>query len=520
MSDENHDRQHNPELEDDHHGWGRGFALPLDPNARPADIRIRQTDWDALLGHLLGDGREHAAMLVCGLRETSDTLTYLVRDLVLLTPSDYVDRGAVHLSVAPTTLARVAKRARLLDTAVIMTHSHPFPGSVVASGIDLRTEADLGRRVLTSRTEKPVGALVVGPDGLDGRSWTPAGAGPLSALTVIGDTLTRYAVTSHAVSPSQGAHSGDGTGADVATPSVAPAREGESATARQELLWGASGQQILLDSHVVVVGAGGTGSHVATQLAHLRVGRLTLIDHDVIEMSNLSRILGLGPDDVGRSKVEALADQLSRIHPGATIETYAASVLDIDPAILTAADVIVCATDGHGSRSLLNDLAHQYYVPVVDLGVEVVPGDAFRAGGGVRVLRPGSGCLWCAQTLSPALVREEYLSEFQRTQEAERGYLRGATAAAPSVIALNGVVASLAVMEVCQLLVGMLGAGRDRLLYRAEMRALSTTGMTPRAGCPVCGNEEESGKPVGKGDAARVKTRWRKVPAWGAQRLR
>jgi molybdopterin/thiamine biosynthesis adenylyltransferase len=434
-------------------------------------------------------------------------VTFLVREMVLLGPDDYLDRGALHLSVAPTTLARAAKRARLTDSGLVLVHSHPFPGRVAASQIDLRTEADLCRRVLPARTGKPAAALVVGPDGADARIWTERGAGTFDIIRVIGERIECVAATSYGVPPAP-----DGLGDKVIDAETHGRRLGESATARQELLWGAVGQQTLSRSKVVVVGAGGTGSHVATQLAHLRVGRLTLIDHDHVEVSNLSRIIGLGPADVGYAKVEALADRLRRINPDAQITGIVASVLDVDPQVLTDADVIVCATDGHGSRSFLTELCAQFYVPVIDLGVEVVPGDRFRAGGGVRVLRPGSGCLWCAETLNSNLVREEYLSEHDRDLEAVRGYLRGDGEPAPSVVALNGVVASLAVMEICQLLVGMLGTARDRLLYRSEQRALSTTALRRQPGCHVCGDAGV----LGQGDAARVKTRWRKQPARGA----
>ena len=483
---------------------GDTFSLPVDDSAKPGDLRILDANWNNLLEHLLGDGHEHAALLLCGQRETDDKVTFLVREVVVLAAEDYLDRGTLHLSIAPTTLARVAKRARLLNAGVIMAHSHPFPGRVLASKIDLRTEADLCRRVLPARTGKAAAALVVGPDGVDGRIWTAAGAGPFDRIRVVGESVRQFAVTSHGLPAST-----------TSWLSPQPESPGEGATARQELLWGAAGQSLLQDAHVVVVGCGGTGSHVATQLAHLRVGRLTLIDDDVVEISNLSRIIGLGPDDVDRSKVDALADQLRRTNPDCVIEPVQASVLDVDPRVYTGADAIICATDGHGSRSLLTEVANQFYVPVVDLGVEVVPGEAFRAGGGVRVLRPGRGCLWCAQTLSPALVREEYLSQAKRNLEAERGYLRGHTEQAPSVVALNGVVASLAVLEVCQLLVGMLGSGRDRLLYRSERRALSTTGLHSRDECHVCGDAGVRGQ----GDAVQIKTRWRMLPARGAQRL-
>lgn len=477
------------------------FTLPIDEEARPGSMRIPQAQWAKLLEHLLGDGDEHAALLVCGLRQDSTSVTFLVRELVLLAPDDYLDRGALHLSVAPATLARAAKRARLTDSALVLVHSHPFSGRVTASQIDLRTEADLCRRVLTARTGTPAAALIVGPDGVDARIWTSGGAGRLEMIRVIGDSIEQVTPTSYGIPTSGMAATGEDS-----------SRTEGSATARQELLWGAVGQRTLNRSKVVVVGAGGTGSHVATQLAHLRVGHLTLIDHDHVEASNLSRIVGLGPEDVGRAKVDALGDRLRRINPVAVISGIVGSVLDVDPDILTEADLIVCATDGHGSRSFLTELCAQYYVPVVDLGVEVVPGARFQAGGGVRVLRPGMGCLWCAQTLNANLVREEYLSDDDRALEINRGYLRDHHEPAPSVVALNGVVASLAVMEICQLLVGMLGTARARLLYRGEQRAVTTTGIGQQPGCHVCG---ETGI-IGRGDAARLKTRWRKRPVHGA----
>lgn len=465
--------------------------IPTDPAAQGADLRILDADWRQLTGHLLADGHEHAALLICGVRRHRGAVTYLVQQIVPLSGADFLDQGPDHLSVAPMTLARYAKRARSTGAAIVLVHSHPFPGTVAASDIDLRTELDLCRRVLTARTGAPVAALVVGPDGIDARSWTPEGATPLHTVRVIGERVSTIASGSRGVS--------------AACPTVrdAPTQDVEGTTDRQELLWGQHGQQRLRQAHVVIVGCGGTGSHIALQLAHLRIGRLTLIDDDRVEPSNLSRILAATPADVGRLKTEVLADICRRINTDLEVVGLPASVLDVDPAEYTNADVIVCATDGHGSRSLLTEVAVQYLVPMVDLGVEVVGTDAFRAGGGVRVIRPGHGCLWCAQTLSPAQVREEYLSPDQRATEVRRGYIRESTEPAPSVVALNGVVASLAVLEVCQLLVGMLGSGRARLLYRAERRALGTVALPSDPACHVCGDRGV----LALGDARPVTTR-------------
>lgn len=468
-------------------------ALPQDTDTAPSMIRFLQRDWQHLRSELLDDGHEQSAFLFCGHRRSDGHVTYLVRNVQILDSEDYLDRGALHLSISPVALARAAKKARLDNQSVIIVHSHPFGGPVAASPIDLRTEIDLCGRVLPSRTGQSCAAMVLGPDSVDARAWTANGASPITRIDIVGDQLTHI----------------DATSRGVHTPVPAPSQNAEAvdgATARQELLWGQKGQDSLRGSHVSIVGCGGTGSHVAAQLAHLRVGRITLIDHDRLEDSNLSRVIGSSPADVGRFKVDVLADFCRRINPDIHITAVPGSVLDVNPAHYIDADVVVCATDAHGSRSLLTEGSAQYLVPVVDLGVEVDPTDHnFRAGGGVRVLRPGHGCLWCAGTLSAALVREEYFTDPERDLERQRGYLRGSDEAAPSVVALNGVVSSLAVLEVCQLLVGMLGTSSDRLLYRAEQRRLTTVSMRSNVDCHVCGT---SGL-LAVGDNRRLPTRWR-----------
>jgi len=91
--------------------------------------------------------------------------------------------------------------------------------------------------------------------------------------------------------------------------------------------------------------------------------------------------------------------------------------------------------------------------------------------------------------LDAGLVREEFLSMADREREMELGYLRGQNVQAPSVIALNGVVSSIAVMEACNLLIGMFGTSPSRIVYRAEARALNTVQSEADSSCYVCGNQ-------------------------------
>jgi molybdopterin/thiamine biosynthesis adenylyltransferase len=445
----------------------------------PAELRLTDTQWAQLRAGLLGDDDEHAALLICGYLAAGDDQVLLCRRVHQLSPAELLEESQRHLAIAPTTLARAAKAARAEQGTVVVCHSHPVPGPVHSSPLDLDTESELCGRALWGRlAPRPVAALVLGPDGLDGRLWQDGRSRPLDRVRVVGDQIRM-------LPPPLGGQVGD-------------------EVARQVLAWGEGGQRGLAAARVAVVGVGGTGSQVAVQLAHLGVGELVLVDPDRVEVTNLSRLVGATRADVGRAKVGVLAAAARAINPTVTVQAVPASVLDIDPGLLAAADVVVCATDGHGSRALLTELAQQYLVPVVDLGVEVVPDPrGLRAGGGVRVLRPGGWCLHCAGTLDAGLVREEYLDDTERALEAERGYLRGANTPAPAVISLNGVVASLAALEVCQLLVGFLGGGGGRLLYRAEARALTTASVTRRPACYVCGE----GGLLGLGDARRLPTR-------------
>jgi molybdopterin/thiamine biosynthesis adenylyltransferase len=429
-----------------------------------AELRIIQAHWDELTSHLLADGDEHAALLFCGWSLGTARPALLTRRVQILGPEDFLHEGALHLSIAPTTLARATKLAAADSATLVLCHSHPWPGTTRPSALDLKTEADFCGRVLPGRLKNaPSGGLVLGVDDVSARLWHAGVPEPLK-VRIIGDETRYWPEPADAPSP--------------------------ASVARQVLAWGGLGQSRLQRSSVAVVGAGGTGTHVATQLAHLGVGRIVLIDHDTVEATNLSRLVGARPSDVGRLKVDVLAEALRDINPDVSVATHPESVLDLDPADLVDADVIVCATDGHGSRALLTELSQQYLVPVVDLGVEIVPTAAgVQAGGQVRVLRPGRGCLHCVGTLDAALVREEYMSEAEREVERTRGYLRGIEAPAPAVISLNGVVASLAVLEVCQLLAGFLGSSNDRILLRAHRRAVTTASVNRAEDCFVCGSD-------------------------------
>lgn len=153
---------------------------------------------------------------------------------------------------------------------------------------------------------------------------------------------------------------------------------------------GIEGQQRLIAASVAIVGAGGLGSPAAMYLAAAGVGKLSLIDHDAVELSNLQRQLLHGTGDVGRPKTDSAAERIQSINPGVAVVRYQTR-LDSDNAleILAGHDVIVDGTDNFATRYLINDASLRLHIPVVH-------GSVFRFEGQVSVFHPYVGpCYRC-----------------------------------------------------------------------------------------------------------------------------
>lgn len=165
---------------------------------------------------------------------------------------------------------------------------------------------------------------------------------------------------------------------------------------------GVDGQKRLAASRVVLVGCGALGCAIADSLVRAGVGTLTIVDRDVVELSNLQRQCLFDEDDarVGRAKVEAAANRLSRVDSSIRILPVAE---DLSPSnaktILPAgrADLIVDGTDNFTTRYLLNDIAVKHRVPLVYGGVIAMRGVAAPI---VPDLGP---CLRCIAPVPPAI---------------------------------------------------------------------------------------------------------------------
>jgi len=118
---------------------------------------------------------------------------------------------------------------------------------------------------------------------------------------------------------------------------------------------GGPGQQRLKAAHVLIVGAGGLGAPAALYLAAAGVGRLTLVDPDVVDLSNLQRQVLYAETDVGRPKVEAAAERLASLNPHVAVEGVAAALDATNArALVAACDLVLDGTDDFGVRFCVN----------------------------------------------------------------------------------------------------------------------------------------------------------------------
>ncbi len=228
---------------------------------------------------------------------------------------------------------------------------------------------------------------------------------------------------------------------------------------------GEVGQQKLLDSKVLLLGAGGLGSPAALYLAAAGVGTIGIIDMDVVDASNLQRQVLHNMDRIGERKVDSAKKTLTAMNPDVNVSTYdvrlgADNILDI----IDGYDVIVDGTDNFPTRYLVNDASLLKRIPVVH-------GSIFRFEGQVTVFDPYNGpCYRC-------LIPEPPPSELAPSC-AEAGVLG----------VLPGIVGSIQALEALKLLLGLGDTLVGRLLaFDALEETFRTFKVRRDPECPACG---------------------------------
>lgn len=230
---------------------------------------------------------------------------------------------------------------------------------------------------------------------------------------------------------------------------------------------GGSGQLRLSRAHVLVIGAGGIGSPVIQYLAAAGVGRLTIVDDDAVDLSNLQRQTLFATGDVGRPKAELAVEAVARLNPHVDARAVVARVDtgNIAPLLDDAPTVIVDGCDNFDTRLLVADAALTRRIPLVSAAVGRFEGQL----GVYRGWEPDKPCYRCFVGDAPA--RDALTC-------AEEGVLGPVT----------GIVGSVAALEAIRQIApfGDDSAGRLMLLDFLSLR-FRTLALPPDPACRACG---------------------------------
>ena len=228
---------------------------------------------------------------------------------------------------------------------------------------------------------------------------------------------------------------------------------------------GYDGQLKLKNSTVCVVGVGGLGNPITSRLAAMGVGKLRVVDRDVIELSNLHRQTMFNEDDVGQVKVEVAAKKLKKINPEVEIEALPISINDYTALdVVEGWDVVVDALDSVNARYSLNKACVEKNIPFVTGAAVGVTGQVFT------VLPKKTACYNC---LFPTLDEDS-----MPTCSIEGVH--------PSILSVIG---GLEVHEAVDVLIGKIPKSSEKFLsIDLENLEFSSVRMFKQEECSVCGS--------------------------------
>jgi len=235
---------------------------------------------------------------------------------------------------------------------------------------------------------------------------------------------------------------------------------------------GYQGQLKLKQAKVCVVGIGGLGNPIVTRLAAMGVGKIRIVDRDVIELSNLHRQTMFNEDDVGQVKVETAAKKLRKLNADIVIEELPISINDYTALeVVDGCDVVVDALDSVNARYSLNKACIEKKIPFVTGAAVGVTGQCFT------ILPNQSACYHC---LFPALDEDS-----MPTCSIEGVH--------PSILSIVG---GIEVSEAVKVITGKEPSLKDRVLHvDLENLVFNFTKVSRVQECSVCGTGRKQEKP-------------------------
>lgn len=390
-----------------------------------ATIRLPERIWSDVHSHLFGKDGEHFAFLFAA-RTTSRGRPVLMVKGAYLVPDDAVSDAWHSMELSTDAVLHTINTAVKGNYSLIEAHNHQ--GSMPRfSQIDREELGDFVRYAHDSLPDRPYVATVWGNTTVYGEYFLADGRrGRVDSIVVVGEQLRQLV-----------SRDDDQQEIDVVFD-------------RQLPWFTPEGQRQLGRLCVGVVGCGGTGSQVIQHLVYLGCRTLVLVDDDIVDETNMNRLVTAMAADIGTPKTivgRRLAKQVAPTADVLTVQKQLQSQEALD--VLMGIDLLFGCVDNDGARLILNELSLAYEIPYIDLavGIDVNKGQISTAGGRVTVVLPDGPCLYCMGEIDPDEAAYFLATRAEQDEQHERGYVTGMDAPAPAVVSLNGMIAATAVNE-------------------------------------------------------------------------
>lgn len=421
-----------------------------------------------LLESLCWDGKERACFLLCNSKNTGNCVKIYPKEILTPTEGDYEWRSAGGYSIKPKFNNYVFRYALDMKYDYVRCHIHPPHCSARFSPIDEHDEPIFFEHIHSKISGIRQGSLVFNTDfsELDGWFYNSEDSSLVrfdKIMVIHPDSL------------------------EVKKPTGSSSRPRQKTTAMHSRTCEAYGEEAvskLQGMDFAVVGASGLGGTIIEMLARSGVRRITICDPDTIEESNLNRLVGATPSDIGTNKAHFYAGLAQRFNPEIEIiamdsSCYAQEAQDV----IAMADIVFGCVDS-GARLSINQLCLANHTPYFDLGASIQKekGEINFVGGQICSVIPGNSiCLDCSGIFDG--LKHEYCAPEDRELNRHAGYLKDI--ANPLVMHLDSAIASLGFDQMLNFVWGMKKNLHFMLHLDLFKNTLRATSMNHQ-GCLIC----------------------------------
>lgn len=403
---------------------------------------------------------------------------------------EYVESRGAGARIGGDAIRRMLTEALSRKCGVLHVHAHRHSGVPAFSATDRREQPRLIESLRAIEPTSSHGMLVLSDDEANAWIWepgSPSHAVP-TRISIVGYPLTILSGSQLANDVADtftvaGAPRSSNVADDDAAAEPAQVCEGERHS-RQTFLGSDSTRQ-LATVRVGLIGYGGGGSHIGQQLAHLGIKHVRIADGDVVEESNLNRLVGATERDVelATTKVDVAVRVLKAVDHSMELVTHAGRWQEAVE-LFRDCDVLIGCVDTFAERRDLEIFSRRHAIAYIDIGMDVheLEDAAPRMAGQVILSMPDEPCMWCLGFLTADRVAREAAQY-------------GAAGSRPQVVWPNGILASSAIAVLVDLVTGWTRRTNVRvyLSYDGNLGTLTPHSRLPFVGKTSCSHFSSSG---------------------------